>query len=398
MESLGPRGQRAQRGERGGQSERAGRITPPPRSGLPRPPRLPDPLPSSTIARAATGAQERRPGRAELTWAWRGRAARQVQEGPSSSAAPAPSAFSAGGGGSAPRPLPRGISPGSSCVGVAVLSFRPGWEVTGLFLLALVFHRQSGVGEGALAGVPPGIPWVMTRGVGWGGEDLRYPRYQDCAGPREERDGERQSGQARAPSRPPPPSPCPGLCLLHQAAQPGGAGGPPPRDQRTRLRGPLAQAARGRGAPRFCRAHGATPAPRVLPAPPGLPRRRGGTLFQRRGDAGADLGTEQTAAGGSPSPGLEWDTGLWPPTRTHSPPRTGRPGARGVRGALPPTRQVPGHPAEEVRAPSPHPAAKFTFVLAITSCLVSAGNQTGPGRDPPPRWTGSPGPRGALGT
>lgn len=69
MESLGPRGQRAQRGERGGQSERAGRITPPPRSGLPRPPRLPDPLPSSTIARAATGAQERRPGRAELTWA-----------------------------------------------------------------------------------------------------------------------------------------------------------------------------------------------------------------------------------------------------------------------------------------------------------------------------------------
>lgn len=40
----------------------------------------------------------------------------------------------------------------------------------------------------------------------------------------------------------------------------------------------------------------------------------------------------------------------------------------------------------------PPPPAKFKFVLAITSCLVSSGNQTDTGRGPPQWWPASPRP------
>lgn len=53
--------------------------------------------------------------------------------------------------------------------------------------------------------------------------------------------------------------------------------------------------------------------------------------------------------------------------------------------ASPPPRQqqLLDYPIELAPCFQPPPPAKFKFILAITSCLVSAGNQTGSGCDPP---------------
>lgn len=48
----------------------------------------------------------------------------------------------------------------------------------------------------------------------------------------------------------------------------------------------------------------------------------------------------------------------------------------------------PSHQTGAV-APSPQPPTKFKFILAITSCLVSLGNQTDSGRGPLQWWPAS---------